>query len=782
MPVAEKVTVELELKDQQYNARVRANERVFATAMDKTGDAAELAQRRVRAASVGIADSLRSSAAAIAGTVGVAAITRLADTYVQLQNRLKVTGLESAALADQYAELQRVAEGSRSPLEATVQLYARLRLATEGLNLSNQDVTRTTEILAKALKASGASAAETEGALIQFSQALGSGVLQGDELRSIRENAPAVARAIAKEFGVTVGELKKLGEEGKLTTDRVVNAVLKAGTEIDTLFAKTEATVGDALTNLGNKLIDYIGQTDESLGATNRLSQAIGLLADNLDTIVPSLTIVAGLIGARYTGAAIGAAAASITAARAAGTFGAGLTALAGGPISLVLIGITAVISAIVLLNEKYGEVSVATRELEANTATADAALKKYEESAIAAANANDTNRIALQEETKASREAAAATLEKARANYIEAQSVVRQRTEAARVAAVTPGSSFAPGFSAGRADLRQRDAVRIASEAEQQLIRLGLELDRIDATAKDGGFRASPTRSSNGSTASSGRRSSAAAGLSDEAQALDRLRSDLARVQEAQLTDAERAAADLAETIAIIKAAQAEGFITPAQAAILTGGAAGQDLVNPARDPLQPALDISGRDIARDLREGDQAEQEKYRERGAEIASSFLDILRSGNIGEEIGLRFADAAFNNLQQALTGIFAGLLQNGGQAGGIVAGIGSFFGFGGGRAMGGPVRKGFSYDVGESGREKFVAPADGYIMPNMGAQARSAGAQRIDIRQTFSLEGATGDAAIYGNVQRMIVQGQRQTLAIVEAKAPSAQTTRRLLQE
>ena len=97
-------------------------------------------------------------------------------------------------------------------------------------------------------------------------------------------------------------------------------------------------------------------------------------------------------------------------------------------------------------------------------------------------------------------------------------------------------------------------------------------------------------------------------------------------------------------------------------------------------------------------------------------------------------------------------------------------------------MGGPVRKGFSYDVGESGREKFVAPADGYIMPNMGAQARTAGAQRIDIRQTFSLEGATGDQAIYGNVQRMIVQGQRQTLAIVEAKAPSAQTTRRLLQE
>lgn len=97
-------------------------------------------------------------------------------------------------------------------------------------------------------------------------------------------------------------------------------------------------------------------------------------------------------------------------------------------------------------------------------------------------------------------------------------------------------------------------------------------------------------------------------------------------------------------------------------------------------------------------------------------------------------------------------------------------------------MGGPVRRGFAYDVGESGRERFVAPANGYIVPNMSAQARSATPTRVDVRQTFSLEGASGDQEIYANVSRMIAQGQRQTLAIAQSRAPIVQSETRLLRE
>ena len=93
----------------------------------------------------------------------------------------------------------------------------------------------------------------------------------------------------------------------------------------------------------------------------------------------------------------------------------------------------------------------------------------------------------------------------------------------------------------------------------------------------------------------------------------------------------------------------------------------------------------------------------------------------------------------------------------------------------------PVRRGFSYDVGESGRERFVAPANGFIMPNMGGSAMSGrGTTKIEVKQSFSLEGATGDTQIYGNVQRMIAQGQRQTLAIVKNQAGNVQSEERLL--
>lgn len=305
MATADKVTVELEAKRGKFDRDIEGARSKFEREMGRISGSAQQAERRIRASSGEIASSLRSLASGIAAGATVGAVTKLADTYTQLQNRLRVTGLEGAALERQYERLNAVATASRSGIEETVQVYSRLRLATEGIGLTNEDVTRTTEILAKSLSASGASASESAAALLQFSQAIGSGVLQGDELRSIRENAPAVARAIAKEFDTTVGGLKKLGEEGKLVSDRVIRAVLKSGTEIDALFDKTQATVGNALTNLGNQLINYIGQTDESLSASERLAGAINLLADNLDKLSGPIAALATFFGTVYVGSLV---------------------------------------------------------------------------------------------------------------------------------------------------------------------------------------------------------------------------------------------------------------------------------------------------------------------------------------------------------------------------------------------------------------------------------------------------------------------------------------------
>jgi tape measure domain-containing protein len=167
---------------------------------------------------VGIADSARQ------GLQGIASVGINAETA---QVRLK-------ALADQFGEFNE-AQASAARIAATLRIsqieaadgFSKLYAALRPTGITLQEVEDAFVGFTAAARASGATADESRFALIQLKQALGSGVLQGDELRSIREQAPAVGQAIAKEMGVTIGELKKLGSEGKITTDIVIRALAK---------------------------------------------------------------------------------------------------------------------------------------------------------------------------------------------------------------------------------------------------------------------------------------------------------------------------------------------------------------------------------------------------------------------------------------------------------------------------------------------------------------------------------------------------------------------------
>lgn len=426
----------------EVEARARAADRNLSRTMESAGRNMTSTLQR----------SLSAIAPTLAAAFSVDAVVGMADSFTQMQNRLKTTGLDAAALTQQFSALNAVADASRSPIEAVVAVYSRLRLATEGMGFSNAQVTRTTEILSKALKASGATAGETSAALLQFGQAIGAGSLQGDELRSIRENAPAVARAIAKEFGVTVGELKKLGEEGKLTSQRVMKAVLDSGSVIDQTFAKTEATVGDALTNLQNKLTNYIGLTDDSTSATDRIRQAINALAGNLETVTQVIGAVAAIMGVRFvlamtagSGAMIANGVAAVrlagfqTAMTASmmGTTRAALVsttamrgftaAIAANPIGAALLAVTALSGAIVLLGNKLQITGQATREVkQANDALA-AATDAYAEAANAAAIATGEEAKVARSNAAAKREQAIATRQAAQAKLADAAATVAQ-------------------------------------------------------------------------------------------------------------------------------------------------------------------------------------------------------------------------------------------------------------------------------------------------------------------------------------------------------------------
>lgn len=230
---------------------------------------------------------------AIVGGLGTRQVIQYADAWTEAGNKIaaaeQVAGLQARSLSD----INDIADETRSGITATVDLYSKLLLATKGVAKSEEEVARATEVVNKAFKAGGAAASEQAAGVLQLGQALSSGFLQGDELRSLRENAPLLVRAIAEEFDTTIGGLKELGAEGKLTSDRVFAAILAGQVNIEAAFVKTDATIGDGFTRVRNALTEYIAVGDESVHATEKLVAALTFMAENLDLVATGAVLLA---------------------------------------------------------------------------------------------------------------------------------------------------------------------------------------------------------------------------------------------------------------------------------------------------------------------------------------------------------------------------------------------------------------------------------------------------------------------------------------------------------
>lgn len=243
--------------------------------------------------------------------VSVAAneIRRYADSWTLMNNKIAAASQSSGMQARSLSDLKKGADNARAGIEAYTDLYARIMRNSKGVAKSEQEVADATNIVSKAFAVGGAAASEQAAGVLQLGQALGSGVLQGDELRSIRENAPVLAQAIADEFGTTIAGLKDLGAQGKLTSERVLTAILKARQQIEAQFAKTSLTIEQSLTLVKNAATEYIGTMDGVTGASKAVSGTIKLVADNFDILGNTMLAAIGVSAARLFGPMIASAA-----------------------------------------------------------------------------------------------------------------------------------------------------------------------------------------------------------------------------------------------------------------------------------------------------------------------------------------------------------------------------------------------------------------------------------------------------------------------------------------
>lgn len=230
------------------------------------------------------------------GAGGAAELVRRADAFTRLSNQLRVASKDETDYRDALAATIQVAQRANADLDSTASLYGKVKQNAADLNISQQQVADVTEAVAKGMQLSGASAEAASGATLQFTQALASGVLRGDEFNSVLEASPALIKAIADGLGVGVGEMRALAEAGQLTSSRVVQALLSQKQAIDETYGQLPQTVGQALTNLNNAATLFVGRLNEQLGATRGLTEGMGFLAQNLDA-------VAALVGAGFAAA-----------------------------------------------------------------------------------------------------------------------------------------------------------------------------------------------------------------------------------------------------------------------------------------------------------------------------------------------------------------------------------------------------------------------------------------------------------------------------------------------
>lgn len=245
------------------------------TGLGNSQDRAAKSARSLRRESDSLLTSLRPLAGAIAAAFSVREIARATEAYTTINNRLALVTNSSEELANAQDAVFQIAQNSRQSYEATAELYQRIATNADALQLSAAGVAGVVDTINKAMVISGTSGASASAALTQLGQAFASGVLRGEELNSVLEQAPALAKALADGMGVTVGELRQLGQDGKLTAQNVVQALQSQGAAIDTQFSKMSVTGSQAMTVLGNSLMRVIGQMDEAAGASSAFGNKV---------------------------------------------------------------------------------------------------------------------------------------------------------------------------------------------------------------------------------------------------------------------------------------------------------------------------------------------------------------------------------------------------------------------------------------------------------------------------------------------------------------------------
>jgi tape measure domain-containing protein len=695
----------------------------------------------------------------LAAGFSVNKIMELSDAFTNATNKIKAAGLDGAALKPAQDAITRIADESRTSFGTVSDLYAKLTRSSKDLGASQADVATVTSTVSKALKLSGASAGESESAILQLGQALQSGSLQGDELRSLLENAPLLAQAIATEFGVAVGELKNLGANGELAAGRVFQALVKAAPQVDAAFATTKATFADMWVGFQNALLGFVGALQQAISASPAYVQALSEVEGKLNA--------ARLAQEGFNSAAEKAGQAQTT-SRATG-LKSDLEANAAE-----IRNLQTQLGALIQDVEKFGAIGIKGDEKQEALRIVARAMTGTKEETIAAA-------VELQKMGDAN--PSFANVFSGINSVIKALGILR--SEAASTAATLANMSYGPQQPAPQTPFKIDRSKIIADdqvmEATSESIAKGLLNDQIvnsklDDSAKKVVAKQKELRdmlNKQGIGAPSNLNSIASQIVSNEDAASGggkSGKSDAEKSAAKSATEVKHFADELNKTldptieynrqIDLLFAAMERGIIPANQAA--------------------EAMALIGE---RTLEAGNKAAQsktgfeEQFKSMEATInavGSKFGDTLGDLATGGKVSFTdLANSIIKDLIRIMTQmlIVKPIIQSLQSSLGASLGIPSIGGAGlGHRASGGPVQSGRTYLVGENGPEMVRFGKNGTVVPNAAVKnpSAAAGASQSAVPITISVVGARGNSEI----QQMVAAGVSSGLKAYDQRLPS----------
>jgi lambda family phage tail tape measure protein len=281
----------------------------FGRTMEQGNRRAESAARQSQRALVDLNGQLatvRSSALSMAGAFAGAFATgnliAIADKWNSLSARVKLATTSTEDFGIAQAGLMQISQYTGSTFESNAALFSRASSSLREYGYSTKDILSLTDSLATGLQVSGASADETASLITQLSQALGRGVLRGQDFNSVAQSGQRIMKALADGLGVAQKDLKGLADAGELTTPKIVPALISQLGQLRKEFETMPNSVSAASTRINNAFMEWVGGQNNAAGITTTLAAALDGLAHNIDGVATGLGVLVGVGVVRYFG------------------------------------------------------------------------------------------------------------------------------------------------------------------------------------------------------------------------------------------------------------------------------------------------------------------------------------------------------------------------------------------------------------------------------------------------------------------------------------------------